>query len=53
MGIKLLRPTSVEKMGKVSGENLHVDNRAEMVQPDLIVDLNYSNTVIRHKVYMK
>ena len=43
----------VLKMGKVSGENLHVDNRAERVQPDLIVDLNYSITVIRHKVYMK
>ena len=43
----------VLKMGKVSGENLHVDNRAERVQPDLIVDLNYSITVIWHKVYMK
>ena len=38
---------------KKSGENLHVDNRAERVQPDLIVDLNYSITVIWHKVYMK
>ena len=49
--MELLRPTSV-KNGEKSGENLHVDNRAERVQPDLIVDLNYSITVIRHKVYI-
>ena len=36
----------VEKMRKASGENLHVDNRAEGVQPDLIVDLHYNSTVI-------
>ena len=40
-------------MGNASGENLHVDNGAERVQQDLIVDLDYNITGICRKVHMK
>ena len=46
LGSGLFRPTSVSRGGKASGENLHVENGAESVQADLIVDLNYNSRVI-------
>ena len=40
-------------MGKASGENLHVDIRAERVQADLIIDLNCNIRINQRIVFLR